>query len=233
VKLPVGSARVIPIGERPILLNWIKKHCTSGFDAITNESFADIQTDEELQQLVRLHTGKCVLAPNLHEYVRPIHKRGDFATVPGEKEHMTRDDFKVLRAAMRRRNPEYKLPGRKHRPPPDDWALYVGTDERSGLNFASVMYVDITQLRRSAGGTARFEPSAVKLNLGFIPQLEGFYQVIELLRQLNEQYKMLKPVPGGWRPIAGFPFTKQFWEKDGPRKFAYLIQELTDALNGP
>jgi hypothetical protein len=151
---------------------------------------------------------------------------------------MTLDDFKALRDAMRRKNPTYKVPGRRHQPPPPEWKLYVASDNRSGPEFMSVMYVDVTKARATATGY-QYPADSVKIDMGFIPKtvppgaLCNPKLIVDLLGGLSKAHRLLTPVAGGWRPVAGFPFTKAHWDKDRVEKVSRLCRDLTRILTHP
>jgi hypothetical protein len=151
---------------------------------------------------------------------------------------MTLDDFKALRDAIRRREPGYKIPGRKHQPPPPEWRLYVAADNRSGPDFVSVMYVDVTRGRPSRTGID-FPVDAVRVDMGFLPvtNLAGALcdpqTLVDLMQRLDAANRLLVPVAGGWKPVTGFPFTKKYWETDRNAKFGRLCRDLARALTQP
>lgn len=235
--LPVGTASVAPLGDKTTILAWAAGNCTNAIDPITKESFA--ATDAiALQQMIRLHNRTCALAPYLHTAVASQHKTGRVATLPDDPTtHMTLDDFKALRDAMRRTNPAYKIPARKHQPPPAEWKLYIASDNRSGVDYVSVLFVDITKARATPTGY-EYPVDSVRLDLGFIPvEVAGAIcsptMIIELIQRLTEANRLLMPVAGGWKPVGGFPFTKKYWETERAAKFSRLCRELTKALTTP
>jgi len=151
---------------------------------------------------------------------------------------MTLDDFTALRNSMRRRNPKYKIPGRKHQPPPPNWKLYVASDNRSGPDFASVMFVDVTKVVQTAAGV-QYPVESVVLDLGFIPltitgALCSPRTIVDLLQQLTAANRLLTPVAGGWKPVAGFPFRRSYWSApDATERLNRLCRDLTKALANP
>jgi hypothetical protein len=237
--LPVGSASVAPMADKPMILGWASGNCDNDRDPITGASFASADT-ATLQELIRLHTRTCVLARPLHVKVSAEHKAGKIATIPGDATSaMTLDDFKALRDAMRRRDPGYKIPGRRHQPPPPEWKLYLASDNRSGPEFVSVMYVDTTKVVRTAYGL-EYPPASVMIDMGFIPVsipgralLCSPSTLVEIIKKLSESNRLLAAVAGGWKPVAGFPFTKKYWETDRANKFNRLCKELTRTLTLP
>jgi hypothetical protein len=234
IKLPVGSAGIAPlVGEHV----WTLSNCKNTHDPITGLPFASAGP-ATLQDLIRLHNRTCVLAPALHDKVAAEHKVGQVATIPGDPtNHMTLDDFKALRDSIRRRNPGYRIPARKHQPPPPNWQLYVSPDNRSGPDFASVMYVDTTKIVESPEGI-QYPLDSVKVDMGFIPlKIEGALctpQLVgDLLARLANENRLLTPIAGGWKPVGGFPFTKKYWSVDIKMRFGKLCTELTKALMSP
>jgi hypothetical protein len=192
-----------------------------------------------LQELIQLHNRTCVLASPLHTKVALEHKAGNIATVPGDTTtHMTMADFKSLRDAKRRTEPSYKLPARRHQPHPSTWELYVASDNRSGENFASVMYVDTTKIRMGPMGI-EYPADSVRVDLGYIPitpipgALCSAQMIVELVQRLDQANRLLTPVAGGWKPVAGFPYTKRHWETDKVARISQLCRELTRILTSP
>jgi len=234
IKLPVGSAGIAPlVGERA----WALSNCKNTHDPITGIPFASADP-ATLQDLIRLHNRTCVVSGPLNDKVAAEHKAGQVATIPGDPtNHMTLDDFKALRDSMRRRNPGYRIPARKHQPPPPNWQLYVSPDNRSGPDFASVMYVDTTKLLETPEGI-QYPLDSVKVDMGFIPlKLEGALctpqLVADLLARLANENRLLTPIAGGWKPVGGFPFTKKYWSVDTKTRFGKLCTELTKTLMSP
>jgi hypothetical protein len=236
--LPVHASAVAPLADRPTILGWAAGNCKEQRDAITGIPFRNMDA-ENLQQLVRLHTRACTLATPLNAKVAAEHRDGKIATIPGQSDtQMVLADFKALRDAMRRTNPAYKLPGRRHQPPPPTWKLYVGRDARSGPDYMSVMYVDSTK-GRATGMGMEYPPEAVRVDLGFIPnrQIAGALcepaLITETLQRLADSNRLLEPVAGGWKPIAGFPFTKQYWTRETANRLSNLCRQLIRALTSP
>jgi len=165
------------------------------------------------------------------------HRAGTIATVPGDlRTHMTLNDFRALRNSMRRHNPAYKLPPRRHQPPPPEWQLYINTDARSGPDFASVLYVDVTKGRIGPDGIPTYGSSSIRVDLGFIPVTIGSptcgpQTLVDRIQQLAINNRLILPVAGGWKPVAGFPFRKTFWQgPNAERHMIKLCQDLTAAM---
>jgi len=175
----------------------------------------------------------------LNAKVTAEHKAGQVATLPGDpSSHMTIDDFKALRDSRRRHDPAYKIPGRKHQPPPPTWQLYIASDNRSGSSFASVFFVDVTKVVEGRNGP-EYPVDSIVLDLGFIPltimdSLCKPQMIVELLQRLTTANRLLIPVAGGWKPVAGFPFTKKYWSgPEAKERFSKLCQNLTRQLTTP
>lgn len=237
IALPAGNTAVAPLSSRSIILNWTAGNCRNRTDPLTGRSFSTVD-DAYLSSLVRLHNNTCTVASALHDRVSAAHKAGRIATLPDSTDPLTLPDFKVLRDAMRRTNPGYKLPPRRHRPPPPEWQLYVASDTRSGPEFASVAYVDITKARRTIYGI-EYPPEAIRVDLGFIPvetpagAMCSAGMVVELLERLDKEHRLVVPVAGGWKPAHGFPFTKAHWSKDRTARFSRLCKDLARAVSLP
>lgn len=220
-RLPVGTAAVAPLADRSTILGWATGNCTQQRDALTGIPLTSIDA-AALQQLIRLHDGTCVLAPPLHTKAAAQHREGKPATLPTDpSSHMTLDDFKALRTAMRRTNPAYKLPPRRRQPPPTSWTLHIASDNRSGPDFVSVLYVDTSKVQLAPDGSRIITPESVRVDLGFLPLSTAAAAqctsktLIDLLVRVAAANRLLEPVAGGWKPaIAGFPFTKQYWRRD-------------------
>jgi hypothetical protein len=218
----------------------MRQNCRNNRDPITGITFSSADT-LALQEVLRLHDRTCTLAAPLDKKVAADHKSGTIATIPGDPSTpMTLDDFAALRDTMRRRNPAYKIPARKHQPPPTNWKLYIGSDNRSGPDFASVMFIDITKAIRDPQTGVQYPVNSVVVDLGFIPlKITGAIcspQVLaELIKRLNVQNRLLTPVGGGWKPVAGFPFKKSNWDpsNDGKERLNRLCRDLTRALSTP
>jgi hypothetical protein len=238
VKLPVGSAAPAPIGDRNTILEWAAMNCDNARDPLTNTIFATSGL-ETLQRIVRTHDGVCTLGPALHSHVATAHRTGQVATLPADpSSHMTLDDFKALRNIMRREDPGYKIPGRRHQPPPPTWQLYINSDRRSGPDYASVMYVDTTKGHTTQYGI-EYPPESVRVDLGFIPvsgaagALCSPKTISELIGHLADNNKLLMPVAGGWKPVAGFPYKKSYWVTDRAARMSRLCQDMAKVVASP
>jgi hypothetical protein len=236
--IPVGSAAPVPIGDRDTVLEWADLNCENSRDPITGSMFATASLDA-LQGMMRTHDGHCTFAPALNRHVYSAHRKGDIATLPADPTtHMTLDDFKALRSTMRRQDPSYKIPGRRHQPPPPSWQLYIAKDRRSGPDYASVMYVDTAKVRYSAYGV-EYPPDSVRVDLGFIPtsapagSICSPKTVTELIMNVAKMNKLLIPVAGGWKPVAGFPFKKSYWDTDRAGRMSRLCQDLAKVMASP
>jgi hypothetical protein len=239
--LPVGSASVVPLAERSTLLAWISATCKNKEDPLRKKLFEEA-TDEELHEVIRLHNGKCFFASSLHDHIVEQHKHGTIATIPAEDKdtHLTLDDFHSLRTAMRRKNPGYKLPSRKHQPPPPEWQLYIASDNRSGEEFASVLYIDVTEAVITTTGT-EYPVDSVRIDFGFIPidvptgTLCTAQTLVDIIQRLSQTHRLVLPVAGGWipAPTSGFPFTKKFWETEKRAKVNKVCQNLVRILTTP
>lgn len=235
---PTSLPSVAPMADKATILGWTAKNCANDRDPITGASFRSTDT-ATLHELIRLHNRTCALASPLHTRIAAQHFEGKIATIPGDplRAPMSLDDFAALRTAMRRRNPAYKIPGRRHQPPPPEWQLYISTDSRSGPEFATVQLVDVTKARRGPYGP-EFPPESVMMDLGFIPVSPAAISraacsptmVAELLHRLSKANKLVHPVAGGWKPIAGFPHSKQHWKSDASAKLDRLCRHLADEL---
>lgn len=235
-RLPVGTATVIPLADRQTMLDWTNANCINTRDAVTGRDFK-AQDASTLQEVIRLHNRTCVLATGMNDRIYAQHTAGQVATLPDGSAHMTLDDFTALRAAMRRRNPAYKIPGRKHQPPPANWQLYISSDNRSGPDFASVFYVDVTRGRRTMSGV-EFPVDAIMLDMGFIPVSTAVpgglcspTTLVGIMKKVSEDNKLLTPVAGGWKPVAGFPFSKKYWgadDKERRDRLSRLCRELAN-----
>lgn len=227
IAIPLGKSGIAPIADKAAILGWAGRNCKHKNDALTGKRFVD-ESPIALQTLVRLHDGSCVTASALDAAVSAQHKKGEIATIPGG-DHLTLEDFHALRDTMRRTAPGYKIPQRKHQPPPPEWQLYVATDERSGAGFASVLYVDITKARTTATGV-EYPIESIRVDLGFIPTTGGGrcspQNVVDHLQYLAASNRLLTPVAGGWKPVAGFPFGKKYWESDRALKLDRLCRDL-------
>jgi hypothetical protein len=238
IALPVGSAAIAPLADKSALLAWAGAQCKNDRDPLTNQPFASAEA-AALQDLVRLHNRTCVMSGPLRDKVAVEHKAGSVATIPGDpSSHMTLDDFRALRDSRRRHDPGFKIPARVHQPPPPSWQLYVAPDNRSGTEYASVLIIDAAKAIQGRAGP-EYPVDSVMIDMGFIPltRMDSVCQpqmVTELLRRLAAANRLLTPVAGGWKPVAGFPFTKKYWQAaDAKERFSKLCMALTKALTSP
>jgi hypothetical protein len=80
----------------------------------------------------------------------------------------------------------------------------------------SAAYVDITRARDTPYGV-EYPPDAYRVDLGFLPSQTptgaqcSAAMVQDLLTRLARSNRLLTPVAGGWKPPAGFPFSKAHW----------------------
>jgi hypothetical protein len=238
--LPEGMPAVAPLTDRRSILAWIANNCRNAVDPLTRASFLTSST-ENLQEALRLHDGTCTFATPLNALITTEHKAGRIVPIPGatDRTPLSLEDFRVLRDTMRRRDPAYKLPARRHAPAPPEWKLYVASDSRSGSDYATVGFVDTTKGRRTLAGVV-YPPDAFRVSMGYIPSTAprgstcSIQTVVDLLQRLADANRLLVPTAGGWRPIAGFPFTKAQWE-DGHRaqRLGRLCKDLARALLTP
>jgi len=111
--------------------------------------------------VVRLHTGTCVPAQQLHARVATEHHAGVAARVPGGGgERMTIDDFRVLKEAQRRRNATYRVP--RLAAAAAAWQLQA---VQLDSEFVSVSFVDPTGTRpaRLVGAVPKNHPRTREL----------------------------------------------------------------------
>jgi hypothetical protein len=236
LRLPLGTAAVAPLGDRPAILGWAAENCKNAVDPLTNTVLVNADTTA-LQELIRLHDRTCTLATPLDRQVATDHKAGRISTVPDSPtQPLTLDDFRALRDAMRRRNPAYKIPQRRHAPPPPEWQLIITQDRRSGPDFLSVAYVDVTRGIRTPTGI-EYPPEAYRVDLGFLPMRTptgaqcSAQMVQDLLMRLSRSNRLLVPVAGGWKPPAGFPFAKSHWQHaHRADRFTRLCKDLAKLL---
>lgn len=235
--LPVGTAAAAPLGDAAVVQPWIRDNCKNKTDPISGLAWTDADTTQ-LQEVIRLHNRTCVMATGLHTAVHAQHRTGTPATIPGDPATaLTLDDFKALRATMRRRDPAYKIPGRRHQPAPANWQLYVASDNRSGPEFASIMYVDVSKARATPTGY-QYPPESVMIDLGFIPtatppgSLCQPQLLVDVLDRLAKSNRLLEPVAGGWKAVFT-PRSKAYWGTDRAEKVGRLCRDLTRALSSP
>jgi hypothetical protein len=238
--LPEGAPAAAPLTDRRSTLAWVADNCRNAVDPLTRAPFLSSTTDS-LQEVIRLHDGTCTFATPLNTLISAEHKAGRIVPIPGatDRTPLSLEDFRVLRDTMRRRDPAYKLPARRHAPAPPEWKLYVASDSRSGSDYATVGFVDTTKGRRTLAGVV-YPPDAFRVNMGYIPATAprgstcSIQTIVDLLQRLADANRLLVPTGGGWRPIAGFPFTKAQWE-DGHRaqRLGRLCKDLARALLTP
>lgn len=237
VALPAGQPAVAPLGSRDLMANWTAGNCRNRTDPLTGRAFATAD-ESYLSSVIRLHNNTCTAAPALHAAVASAHKAGRIASLPDSADPLTLADFKILRDAMRRREPGYKLPARRHQPPPPEWQLYVASDRRSGPEFATVAYVDITKARRTVYGIEYLD-DAIRVDLGFIPitppagAICSAGMIVDLIDRLAKENRLVVPVAGGWKPAHGFPFTKTYWGQQKAERFNRLCKDLARAVSLP
>lgn len=229
LRIPTGFSKPAPISADA---EWIQYNCKNEQDPVTGKRF----DSSDVPDLLRLHERTCVTAPNLHNSITADHKAGRVAVIPGtHNTHLTREDFDALREGMRRRNPAYKIPGRKAQPPPPEWQLYIASDARSGPDFASVTFVDVTKALQGPRGI-EYPEESIRVDLGFIPlRVEGArcspQTVFDIIHRLAAINRILVPVAGGWKPIAGFPHNKRYWETDKAERLTRLCIQLSKELS--
>jgi hypothetical protein len=233
LQLPLGTAAVAPLADRATVLDWANANCVNDSDPISGIPFVSAET-AALQEMIRLHNRTCTLATPLNSKVAADHKTGQISTMPGDPTTtMTLDDFTALRDAMRRRQPDYKLPSRKHVPPPPNWKLYIASDNRSGPDYASILYVDVTKAKTTMHGTI-YPVESVMVDLGFLPLEMSAASLtpmmfVELFKHLDAAGRLLLAVPGGWKPVVAPP-SKRYWDSDRARKLIRYYTDLQKAL---
>lgn len=239
VRLPLGTAAVAPLGDRQTVLGWAAENCKNAVDPLSGTVLVNADTTA-LQELIRLHDRTCTLATPLNTQVAADHKAGRIAAVPdAPTQPLTLDDFRALRDAMRRRNPAYKVPQRKHAPPPPEWQLVIAQDRRSGPEFVHAAYVDVTRAITTPGGV-EYPDDAFRVDLGFLPvsapsgAICSAGMVTDLLNRLARANRLLTPVAGGWRPPTGFPFPRSYWQHaHKAERYTRLCKDLAKLLQPP
>jgi hypothetical protein len=226
---------VAPLGDRAAVLGWAADNCKNAVDPITGTVLVNADT-AALQELIRLHDRTCTLATPLNAQVAADHKAGRSSAVPSNPtQPLTLDDFRALRDAMRRRDPAYKIPQRRHTQPPSEWQLVI-RPATSSPDFLSAAYVDVTQGRTTAYGV-EYPPEAYRVDLGYLPAHAptgaqcSTSMVQDLLTRLARSNRLLVPVAGGWKPPAGFPFSKAHWQHaKRADRFTRLCKDLAKLL---
>lgn len=221
-----------PLADKESILRWTRKNCKYSNDVISRRHFVH-ESQASLQDLIRLHDGSCVAAPALNDHVLRQQRLGETPSLPHNKSvPLKRRDLDTLRETMRRKTPGYKLPGLPNKLPPAEWQLYAASDQRSGPGFLSVCYVDVTKAKRTAVGV-EFPLESIKVNMGYLPSGDGrqsIQYILDILKKLADKNKLLVQAVRGWKPVAGFPFTKSHWTRDRSEKLSELYQDLI-ALN--
>jgi len=222
-RLIEGLSGPVPMEDRNSIITWLSKNCKYTKDPLTGKDLITYNLPE-LQNLVRLHDGSCTLAPRLNDRIVAEHKENKIATLPSGA-HLTLGDFKALKQVMLRTVPGYSIPARRHIPPPPSWKLYIESDNRSGPEYITILYYDITKSRMTATGK-EYPLEGIRVDLGFLP-IQSPLILLDLLKRLEKENKLLKPVAGGWEPLHGFPFTKADWSKDKDAKLLKLFRTLS------
>lgn len=235
-----GAAAPVPLSDRRTTLGWITNNCKNTIEPLTGKPLQSLPVDS-LQEIVRLHDGTCSTASSLQRHVITEQKRRRIVGIPGIPEiPMNYDDFRVLRDAIRRRNPGFKyVTKEKAVELPAEWKLYVASDQRSGPEYASVGYVDITKGKRTMYGIV-YPLDSFRIDLGYLPITSfpgtscSIQTIVDLLGRLADAKKLVHPDPihGGWKPIAGFPFTKEQWKTPySSQRLGRLCRDLAKALS--
>lgn len=233
LSVPKGYGDIAPLADRATIYDWIRANCRNRHDPLTRRAFAAEDT-MVLRDLVRLHNRTCAFVRPLNQKVAGDRARGQLATIPGTQEPMNEADYDALRAGMRRHDPDYKIPKHRHAPPPANWQLYVASDERSGPDFATVAYVDVTKAFMTAQGPV-YPPQSVRIDLGVIPLVEipgicSAQDRVNLIARLAAANRLVIPTASGWKPVAGMPFTRDYWYRQSVSKLSAFCAQLTKAL---
>lgn len=233
LSVPKGYGDIAPLADRATIYDWIRANCRNRHDPLTRRAFAAEDT-VALRDLVRLHNRTCAFVRPLNQKVAGDRARGQLATIPGTPELMNEADYDALRAGMRRHDPNYKIPKHRHAPPPANWQLYVASDERSGPDFATVAYVDVTKAYISAQGPV-YPPQSVRIDLGVIPLVEipgicSAQDRVNLIARLAAANRLVTPTASGWKPVAGMPFTRDYWYRQSVSKLSAFCTQLSKAL---
>jgi len=223
--IPLGYSGVAPMTSKDNILDWTKRNCKFSNNLLTGHIFAN-DTQDNLQRLVRLHDGSCLNAPALHTQISQQQKTGAIPTLPHDPtSHLTVGDFNALREAQRRFNPAYKIPQSRHRPPPPEWGLYASPDNVSGPEFVHVLYLDKTKAIPTATGPS-YPQSSIRVDMGFLPNEPGIQTLLDLLKRLEAENKLLIPIAGGWKPAFGFPYSKSYWSRERKARVQRLYISL-------
>jgi hypothetical protein len=233
LSVPKGHSAIAPLADRATIYDWIRANCRNRHDPLTRHAFAEEDT-VALRDLVRLHNRTCAFVRPLNQKVAGDRAKGQLATIPGTHELMTDADYDALRAGMRRHDPDYKIPRHRHAPPPANWQLYVASDERSGPDFATVAYVDVTKAYMTAQGPV-YPPQSMRIDLGVIPLVEipgicSAQDRVNLIARLAAENKLVVPTASGWKPVAGMPFTRDYWYRQSVSKLSAFCTLLSKAL---
>lgn len=226
-RLAVGLSGPAPMEDKESILQWVNKNCKFYKDSITGKTIEDYDL-ASLQNLVRIHDGSCTLASKLNDRIVEQHKANKVATLPYTNAHMTLGDFKAVKEAMRRTVPGYKIPARRHIPPPPTWKLYIASDNRSGPDFISVLYYDVVKSRSTATGV-EYPLEGIRVDLGFLPVIPSIQTLLDLIQKASQANKLLNPVAGGWEPAYGFPYAKSYWSADQSTKIQKLYKALSES----
>ena len=229
VAIPLGASGAAPLADKPIIVDWTTQNCKYANDILTGRRFNEDST-ANLQSLVRLHDGVCVAAPSLNSQIVAQHKAGQIATLPHDKTtHLTLGDFKALKEIMQRTVPGYKIPARIHQAHPPGWELYIASDNRSGPEFVSVLYVDVTKAIMTATGI-EYPQESIRVDLGYLPITGQIQNLLAILQRLDAMNKLLIPVAGGWKPTLGFPYQKAHWSQHKEERLQKLTGLLTASI---
>jgi hypothetical protein len=229
VAIPLGSSGAAPLANKPALLDWTTQNCKYANNILTGRRFAD-DSVSNLQSIVRLHDGVCMAAPSLNSLIGAQHKAGQIATLPHDKTtHLTLGDFNALREVMQRTVPGYKIPARIHQQHPPGWELYVASDNRSGSEFVTILYVDVTKAVTTATGV-EYPQESIRVDLGYLPRTDQIQNLLAILQRLDAMNRLLIPVAGGWKPAYGFPYQKAHWANNRTARMQKLNDTLLSAL---
>jgi hypothetical protein len=233
LSVPKGYGDIAPLADRATIYDWIRANCRNRHDPLTRSAFAAEDT-VALRDLVRLHNRTCAFVRPLNQKVAGDRARGHIATIPGTQELMTDADYDALRAGMRRHDPDYKIPKHRHAPPPANWQLYLASDERSGPDFATVAYVDVTKAFMTAQGPV-YPPQSMRIDLGLIPLVEipgicSAQDRVNLIARLAAANRLVTPTASGWKPVAGMPYTREYWHRQSVSKLSAFCSQLSKAL---